>query len=199
MFINMPLRETALPNTPPYGPALLASILRKYEADVVIVDLNGYRVKDELAERRGLANGRHLTEEEVISLLRKYLSKYGEQDLIALSGLITTLDWQKRLAKIARNLQPKAFLVSGGGLATEFGKILFDWIPELDGIAAGEGDEVIVKIAFDAKIIKNRGWQSALNAGQLSPYYLGEINGRHRFCYLGARPDNLDALPFPAW
>ena len=41
-FINMPLRESALPNTPPEGPLILSAILRKFEADVHIIDLNGY-------------------------------------------------------------------------------------------------------------------------------------------------------------
>ena len=43
-FINMPLRESAQPNTPPEGPAILSSILRQYGADVHIIDLNGYRI-----------------------------------------------------------------------------------------------------------------------------------------------------------
>ena len=47
-FINMPLRETALPNVPPEGPAILANIVRHYGGEPYIIDLNGYRIKDEI-------------------------------------------------------------------------------------------------------------------------------------------------------
>ena len=43
-FINMPLRETALPNVPPEGPGILAAIARRYCAEPYILDLNGYRI-----------------------------------------------------------------------------------------------------------------------------------------------------------
>ena len=36
-FINMPLRESARPNVPPEGPAILAAILRQYGATPHII------------------------------------------------------------------------------------------------------------------------------------------------------------------
>ena len=39
-FINMPLRESALPNTPPEGPLILSSILRNDGVEVHLLDLN---------------------------------------------------------------------------------------------------------------------------------------------------------------
>ena len=39
-FVNMPLRESATPVVAPEGPAILASVLRKYGATVSILDLN---------------------------------------------------------------------------------------------------------------------------------------------------------------
>ena len=94
-FINMPLRESALPNTPPEGPLILSAILRKFEADVHIIDLNGYRIKDEDAENRGLPNGRHMSLKEAEDMFLRHLSNKGEQDIIAFSGKITTLRWQE--------------------------------------------------------------------------------------------------------
>ena len=70
-FINMPLRESALPNTPPEGPLILSSILRNDGIDVHVLDLNAYRIKDELSEKKGLPNGRHLTYREVEDLIYK--------------------------------------------------------------------------------------------------------------------------------
>ena len=99
-FINMPLRESAKPNTPPEGPAILASILRQYGAEPHIIDLNGYRIMDEDAKKRELINGRHLTLEEAENFLTTHLNKHGDQDVIAFSGKITTLRWQEEMAKI---------------------------------------------------------------------------------------------------
>ena len=175
MLINMPLRENALPNNLPLGPALLAARLRQHGANPIFVDLNVYRIKDELAKSKGLENGRHLTLEETKDLLEKYLIQYGDQDVIGLSGLITTLRWQENIAKIIKELQPNTFLVSGNGLATEFGIILFDWIPELDAVALAEGDDIILEIAHDAK-----------------------TNQRKRI-YQGHPVLNLDELPLPAY
>ncbi|MBI4125625.1 MAG: radical SAM protein [Deltaproteobacteria bacterium] len=190
LFINMPLRESARPNCLPNGVCLLAAQLEKYNVEPLIVDLNAYRLKE---------NGRQrgLSEEEMQKLLMKYFSKYGDQDLILLSGMITTLKWQERAAKFIRRHQPHAFLVSGNGLATEFKGGLFNWIPELDGVGHSEGDLSIIKIAFDAAKIKEHGFQTALQRGCLEPYHIGEHLGRHRFIYDGGRPSSLDDVPLP--
>ena len=197
-FINMPLRESALPNTPPEGPLILSAILRKFEADVHIIDLNGYRIKDEDAENRGLPNGRHMSLKEAEDMFLRHLSNKGEQDIIAFSGKITTLRWQEEMAKIVRKHLPDCFLVSGNGLATEIKAGLFNWIPELDGVARSEGDDAILVIAKDAKLIKEMGIKNAINSGKLSPFYKGEILGKHRFLYEGNRPSNLDDIPYGA-
>src|SRR3989344_2712866 len=144
LFINMPLRETAVPNVTPQGPLLLATNLRdNYGVSATVIDLNGYRIKDDLARKRGLVNGRHLTEQEVLELINQHLKTYGEPSLIGFSGKITTLRWQEKIAKTIRLLLPDVFLVSGGGLATELKVGLFNYIPELDGIARAEGDDVV--------------------------------------------------------
>ncbi|MBI4567893.1 MAG: radical SAM protein [Planctomycetes bacterium] len=197
-FVNMPLRETALPNNVPLGPGLLAARVREYGADASIVDLNAYRIQDDLARRRGLKNGRHLLDEEAAGLFERHFARHGEPDLVAFSGLITTLKWQERAAAIVRRLLPETMIVSGNGLATEFKTGLFSWIPELNGVAHSEGDDVILKIALDALHVRRRGLASARAAGLLAPYYLGEWEGQPRFLYDGGRPRNLDILPLPA-
>ena len=198
-FINMPLRETALPNIPPEGSGLLSAIVRKYGGEPYIIDLNAYRIKDDLSKKRGLTNGRHLNYNEAEQLIHKHLSNVGDQDVIAFSGKITTLRWQEKIAKIVKRLQPDCFLVSGNGLATEIKKGLFQWIPELDGIARSEGDDIILLIGKDVLLIKEKGWNKAIKSGKISPYYAGEINGKHRFIYEGNRPTNLDGIPYAAW
>ncbi|EFO29542.1 putative Fe-S oxidoreductase [Roseibium sp. TrichSKD4] len=198
-FINMPIREQAKPNNPPLGPALLAARLREYGAQPTIIDLNIYRIKDQVAAERGLTSGRCLSYQEARGLIERTLAKAGEQHLIGLSGLITTLSWQTKVAQMVRELDPDAILVSGGGLATQFRTGLFDWIPELDAVSHSEGDDIILKIALDAKAIRDRGLESARLSGQLSPFLQEVQNGRPRFYYHGGRTPDLDALPHPAY
>lgn len=193
-FVNMPLREAARPNVPPQGPGLMAARLRQYGADVLIIDLNSYRVHDEVAKRRKLHNGRHLTRDEALRLIEATLDRFGEPNVIAISGKITTLKWQQWTARVCRALLPRAFLISGGGLATEFKQGLFNWIPELDAVGHSEGDDIILVCAHDVK--RSGGKPERMTD---SPYYTGELDGRHRFVYAGNRPHDLDALPFAAW
>ena len=198
-LINMPIREQAMPNNPPVGLALLAARMRAYGAIPAIIDLNIYRIKDRSAQDRGLEHGRALTFSEARGLLGRTFAKIGEQHLVGLSGLITTLAWQTEIARTVREIDPGALLVSGGGLATQFGKVLFDWIPELDGVAHSEGDDITLKIALDAKTLRELGWGRAIGSGRLAPYYLEAVGQRPRFFYQGTRTANLDALPFPAY
>ena len=197
-FINMPLRESATPNTPPEGPLILASILRAHGHKVHLLDLNGYRIKDRQSINRKLPNGRHLSTNEAESLITKHLNNVGDQDVIAFSGKITTLHWQEKIAKIVRKLQPDCFLVSGNGLATEIKHGLFNWIPELDAIGRSEGDVIILDIVNDAALIKEKGLKKAINSNKLSRAYAGVINNKHRFVYEGRRPSNLDLIPYAA-
>ena len=196
VIINMPLRESARPNTTPEGPLLLATNLREtWGVNASVIDLNAYRIQDDTARARGLPWGRHLTEQEAHELISRHFDREGNPLLIGLSGKITTLAWQERIAKIVRRLTPETFLVSGGGLATELHGQLFSYIPELDGVAHSEGDDIIVKIVFDAVTIKKNGFVRACAEGKLRPYHIGAINGRERFVYAGNRPRNLDILP----
>jgi len=192
VFINIPLREAAIPNVPPQGPLLLAAQLRKYGANVSVVDLNAYRIKDSQVPDKNLPNGRHLSESEAESLVEYHFQKHGEPDIIAMSGMITTLRWQTIIAQICRKLSPNSFIVSGGGLATEIGKDLFFWIQNIDGIVRSEGDDIILTLASDVLSAKKSG-------GSLSnAHCIGNINGRLRFVYEGDRPKDLNHLPLPA-
>ena len=195
VLINMPLRESATPNTPPQGPGLLAARLRQFGAKVSIVDLNAYRIKDETARLAGKLQGRHLTSKEAEGLLTRHFHQHGEPDIIALSGMITTLRWQEWATATCRQLVPDAFIISGGGLATEIKDGLFEWLPELDCVAHSEGDDILPILAKDvleAKRHQRRGMSHLHEC-------LGEIGGRTRFLYAGDRPRGLDRLPFAAW
>jgi radical SAM superfamily enzyme YgiQ (UPF0313 family) len=192
LFINMPLRESALPNTPPQGPALLASRLREYGANPLILDLNSYRfIKENTKDEY-----RVLTFDEAEKLFLQYIAKYGDQDVIAFSGMITTLRWQEFIATIARKYQPKTFLLSGGGLATQLKAGLFQLINELDAVAHSEGDDIILLIG--KHLIEKKNNNIKFNNSS-NPYFIGSINGIDRYVYAGDRPKDLERLPFAAW
>jgi len=191
LFINMPLRESATPNTPPQGPGLLAARARQYGAQVSIVDLNAYRIKDSM---QGKPNGRWLSYEEAENLLQRHMGVHGEPDIIGFSGMITTLRWQEWSARTCRALVPNAFIVSGGGLATEIREGLFSWVPDLDAVVHSEGDDIFLVLAKDVLASRKRG-HSMFHA----PYCLGEQGGKLRFLYGGDRVQDLDVLPFAAW
>lgn len=199
LLINMPIREQARPNNAPLGLCLLGAQLKKYGAHVEILDLNAYRINDDDAQERNLAYGRVLTESEASALVAKYVIPT-EFHLVALSGLITTLKWQKQVVTFIKDLSPKSFIVSGGGLATEFRDDLVNWLPNLDGIAHSEGDSVVVKIAADARRLygKNTHSYSELE-GVVSPSRIFSRNDKLYVSYDGGRPDDLDEIPLPAW
>ncbi len=199
LLINMPIREQARPNNAPLGLCLLASRLKKFKVQVDILDLNSYRIIDTIAEQKNLENGRVLTESEAEIKIRGFTDRL-EYDLVALSGLITTLKWQKKVLKLLKKITPSSYKISGGGLATEFREDLLYWMPDLDGIAHSEGDDVILKIARDAKKIKKIQNISAVeHADIIFPEKTKKLNGKTYAIYGGGRPKNLDALPFPDW
>jgi len=196
LFINMPLRESAVPNNAPEGPLLLATnLIKNYEVEASIIDLNAYRIQDQEATSRGLSDGRHLNDDEASGLIERHIKAHGEPDVVAFSGKITTHKWQKKVAKMVRKIVPSTFLVSGGGLATELKIGQLNYTPELDATAHSEGDDVIVKIVYDALSIRRHGWQSAIASGKLAPYYIGDLKGKPKLVYAGDSPRNLDALP----
>jgi len=192
LFINMPLRESARPNVAPEGPAILAARLKSFGAQTSILDLNSYRIVDADAIVRNLPYGRHLTYDEAARYLEDHVNKFGTPHMVAFSGIITTLRWQEEMAKAVKKRIPDCFLVSGNGLATEIKSGLFNWIPELDAIGRSEGDDIILKIAHDA--IARQNGRKVFQGTKV-----GEIDGNPKLLYEGARPNELDSLPYADW
>lgn len=140
LFINMPIRVQAQPNVVPTGIGILASLVKKLGHSAEVLDLNIHRPP--------------LTEDGVRERLR---AMSGKVEVIGLSGIITTLRWQKKIAALCRETLPDALLISGGGLASDFGEKLFDWIPELDVVVRGEGEGLLPRILAEAESLKKAG------------------------------------------
>jgi len=168
LLINSPVRLNASPNCIPYGLGTMASVLREGGHEVEIYDANALRPEPRQIKR----------------FLR---SK--KWDIIGLSGLITTYEFQKRLAELIKETHPEAFLVSGGGLATSVPDMAMDTIL-VDALCIGEGEITIAKLAStleregDLAQIDGLIWR---NGDEI-------IKNKPR-----ANIAEMDSIPLPAW
>lgn len=138
LLLNMPIRVGAAPNIVPTGVGILARMLEDAGHLCDVLDLNIHRPE--------------VTAEQVAGFLRDNRESY---DLVGLSGMITTLRWQKIVARLVRDRWDDCCLVSGGGLASDFGADLFAWVPELDVVVRGEGEEPLLKVVGDIDTFKS--------------------------------------------
>jgi radical SAM superfamily enzyme YgiQ (UPF0313 family) len=138
LFINMPIRVTAKPNVVPTGVGILSTLTKKLGHRCEVLDLNSIRPVVDL--------------EQVKRLLLGFSCEF---DAVCLSGMITTLRWQQSISGLVRQLFPGTCLISGGGLASDFEEVLFQWIPELDATVQGEGEPILPKLFSDLSLVKN--------------------------------------------
>jgi radical SAM superfamily enzyme YgiQ (UPF0313 family) len=187
-LINSPIRLNAPPNCIPSGLATIASTLRNAGHAVDILDLNALRPDDAETER---------------------LVREGKWDIIGLSGLVTTYGFQKKIAPIIREAHPRAFFISGGGLATSVPQLVMDKMP-LDAAVIGEGEITALQLA-DAlatgrglETVAGLAWRDpkGSDAKEESRSYRDDGRGLTP-CPHWNRPrkniDDLDTVPFPAW
>jgi len=170
LLINCPVRTHTEPTVAPLGVAILGAVLRENGADVSILDLNAYRNGSQNA-----LQGPSLVLSE--AHLSRHINRHGEPRIIGISGMITTLRWQMDLLRVIRKVCPKAYIVSGGGLATEFGESLFVWMSDLDAVVVGEGEVSILQVCRD------------VNRGKAYKHAV----------YIGERVKDLDSISPPAW
>ena len=125
LLINSPIRESQRPTNIPYGLSIIAAVLDQNGHEVILLDANAFRLKiDEIIEEIGESSF----------------------DLISLSGLITTYNFQKKLTPRLREYFPNTCLISGGGCASSIPKEMLTWIPDLDLCCLGEGEKTILEI-----------------------------------------------------
>lgn len=115
--------------------------------------------------------------------------KAKQWDIVGVSGLITTFEFQKWMIRLLKTINPDAPVVSGGGLATSNSDLLFK-NTDCDLTVQGEGEETMLQLC------------RALDEG----HDLDSVAGI-RFRENGAVISNderkniedLDEIPFPAW
>jgi len=182
LFINMPIRENALPNDVPLGPLVLTSYLNRMGYSAEILDLNTHRPRSN-----------HIYDDLHITLLNRLSEGY---DVICISGLITTLKYQEIVCKITRILLPNAYIVSGGGLATDIKELLFQWIPELDAICIGPAEESIIEIVNKEKKVYHGKNPDNLDYYYKLDYSLVEVEKYINNPVWGGNAKNSSTTPF---
>ena len=168
LLINSPIRLDAEPNCIPYGLATIASCLRQEGFDVDIFDINALRPDKE-----------------------KILSRLNNEkwDIVGISGLITTYKFQKWLIPELKRINPKAPVLSGGGLATSSSSLLFDYT-DIDIAVIGEGEKTMIELCeavsrrADLSQVRGIKYRDGENIIMTAP--------RENIHY-------LDEIPFPAW
>ena len=168
LLINSPVRLDAKPSCIPYGLATIAATLREAGCDVEIYDINALRPPEDV-------------------VVRELETK--TWDVVGVSGLITTYQFQKWLIPVLKQINPYAPVISGGGLATTNSELLFNRTP-LDIAVIGEGEQTILDVC------------KALESGKDLETIDG-IKFRRNGHVLNTTPrkniDDLDTIPFPAW
>ena len=168
LLINSPIRLDAKPSCIPYGLATIASTLRNEGFEVEIYDVNALRPE----------------KDEIVAVLRKK-----NWDLVGLSGLITTYNFQKWLIPELKAINSKSLIVSGGGLATSSSKLLFNQTG-VDISVVGEGEQTMLELCH--AIEHGRDLREV-------PGIWFRQNGRIIVNEARKNIADLDTVPFPAW
>ena len=168
LLINSPIRLDAKPSCIPYGLATVASTLIESGFEVEIYDINALRPE----------------KTQIIDDL-----KTKSWDLVGISGLITTYNFQKWLIPHLKAIHPDAPVISGGGLATTNSDLLFRR-SNVDFTVIGEGEQTMLELC-----------QALANGMDVvsTPGIIYRQNGHLEKNPTRDNIKNLDALPFPAW
>jgi len=168
LLINSPIRLNAKPNNIPYGLATLANALIRQGFDVEIFDVNALRP----------------SKDEIVETLKNL-----HWDIVGLSGLITTIEFQKWLVAELKRMHPEAPVVSGGGLATSCPELLFEET-QVDIAVMGEGEHTMLELC--------RANEAGADMDGIPGIHFRQNN---RIIRNESRRNiqNLDDIPFPAW
>jgi len=168
LLINSPIRLNAKPNNIPYGLATVAGTLIQQGFDVKIFDVNALRP----------------TKDQIIESLKNM-----HWDIVGLSGLITTIEFQKWLVTELKRMHPEAPVVSGGGLATSCPELLFEET-QVDIAVIGEGERTMLDLC--------RAIEARADLNEISGLHFRQNNRiiQNEPC---RNIQNLDEIPFPAW
>ena len=125
-LINPPIRTKQPPMHPPYGIALLAAIADQEGYEVVVLDVNAFRLHHEV--------------------VRSELRSEKPIDIIGIGGFIPSYRWIKFILPFLRRDFPDSLFVVGGGAMTALQEDMMKWCPEIDVGVIGEGEKTFLEL-----------------------------------------------------
>jgi radical SAM superfamily enzyme YgiQ (UPF0313 family) len=167
LLINSPIRLNAKPNNIPYGLATVASTLRNHGIAVEIYDINALRP----------------SKDEIVETLKNM-----HWDIVGLSGLITTIEFQKWLVAELKRMHTETPVVSGGGLATSCPELLFEET-QVDIAVIGEGEQTMPDLCRAIEARNDLDGIPGIHFRKNNRIIQNEPRGNIQ---------NLDDIPFPA-
>ena len=155
-LINSPIRISSPPYHVPLGLAQLCALADQAGHEVALVDANLFRFMSNDVIRRDIKEGEQ-------SMPQKHF------DLIGLSGLVTTYQFQRDLLPLIKKDHPEALTISGGGCASSIPNEMMAWMPDLDLLCIGEGEKTFMEILkhlddenYDFSDVKGVYWREDL-------------------------------------
>jgi radical SAM superfamily enzyme YgiQ (UPF0313 family) len=169
LLLNSSVRLSAPPTTIPTGLAQIAAYLRE----------NGFPEVDMLD-----VNGLRLNKKEVLERIEEY-----DPDLLGISGLITTVKFQRDLVRDLRVRGFDKFVISGGGCATSVPGLM-QKEGNIDILVIGEGEHTMLELA---RVLQKKGQLSTVDGiiYKNDDTYITNPSRKNEA--------NLNRFPFPAY
>jgi len=177
LLVHPPIRLTEPPSHAPFGALQIAAVADALGHQVAVLDLNAFRIG--------------------IDAFRQEI-RADKWDLVGISALSSQYQFVKQLLPVIREEHPDALIVGGGGGFSAQAEEWLRWLPELDVIVVGEGENTFVElldVVYSKRFSEVRGLAYRDEKG--------EIKLTEPRPFIGM-PDSgifetLDDLPYPAW
>ncbi|MCB0368479.1 MAG: B12-binding domain-containing radical SAM protein [Bdellovibrionales bacterium] len=172
------------PVTLPIGLAYIASLLRKYDYKVEILDCLGLDINQVVKSSCGRFKIQGASFSESLNKISP------ETDILGVSVMFSQ-EWlhiKKFIIQIKQNF-PKVKIVVGGEHATALPEYCLRDCPEIDFVITGEGEQAF--LALCSQLRKNIGYENIPG--------LAYLKENQFFQNQGKRIIEIDKIPWPAW
>ena len=185
--------------TPPIGLAYLTGSLKNAGHETVVIDSVGLALEEKQNFGDGLLRY-GLNFEDICKLIPK------DVGLIGISGMFSS-DWNalKPLYQMICERSKNIFVLAGGEHFTAAPEVSMNYLPLLDGIALGEGEETIIEVANALELNKPLYQIQGLvlrKKNLKEPYPLSFFNSDNED-YIRTLPrkriKQIDEISWPAW
>jgi radical SAM superfamily enzyme YgiQ (UPF0313 family) len=166
LFVHPPVRLNDVPKHIPYGLGLLMSVAENLGHQVAFLDLNALRLSTE-AVKEAICEDRF--------------------DVVGIGGLSSQYKFIRPLLRLARQYQPQALLVAGGGFLTSMPEEMMALCPEIEVGVVGEGEATLPDLL---EHVEDRRWDKV-------PGVIHRLGGRPARTAPRTLIADMDEIPYP--